>query len=153
MSNQQKKKSIWPYGLIAFFVVFISWIGIFIGIAVSNSQQLVGADYYEQEIRYQERIDAIKRLNALTGFAMKHNGDAKSVSVQLPEEHIGKAVDGSFKFYRPDNAKLDQLVSISMDANRRQSLSTEELKSGSWKLEASWELNGERFYSSLDLSL
>lgn len=145
------RKSWWPVGLISVFVLFISWIATFIGIAVSNSMDLVSPDYYEQEILYQQRIDSMNRLNGLTGFSIRHDANVHEISVQLPEEHIGKAVTGRFKFYRPDDAKLDHSIAIQPSETGRQTLSIGDLKPGGWKLETSWVLGDETFYASTNI--
>ncbi len=47
MKPTSMKKSWWPIGIVSVFVMFISWLATFIGIAVTNSMDLVSTDYYE----------------------------------------------------------------------------------------------------------
>ena len=47
----------WPYALIAFFTVLITVIASFVTWSLRQDMELVGADYYDQEMRFQQRID------------------------------------------------------------------------------------------------
>lgn len=153
MNPVTKTKSLWPYGLIAFFVLFGTWLAIFVSVAVSNSSELVAADYYEQEIRYQERIDSLQRATAAGGLAMEFDQTHSVLKVRLPAQHAGGEIDGYFKFYRPNNSQLDRRVKLAPDDAGGQSLSTTELSDGVWKLEAHWQVKGENFYASTNLVL
>lgn len=145
------KKSWWPIGIVSVFVMFISWIATFIGIAVTNSMDLVSENYYADEVQFQQRIDSTKRAGATTGLEIDFNAEKDLVTLQLPEEHRGKAVTGKLKLYRPDNAKLDHEVGLAATAQGQQFLSVKDLEKGNWKVEASWTAAGETFYAAKDI--
>ncbi len=151
MKPVQIKKSWWPIGIVAVFVMFISWIATFIGIAVTNSMDLVTENYYADEIQFQERIDSTKRVAATTGFEIAFNAENDLVTLQLPEEHRGEAVTGKLKLYRPDNAKLDHEIGLAASEQGRQTVSVKDLEKGNWKFEASWTASGETYFASKNI--
>ena len=151
MKPVQINKSWWPIGIVSVFVMFISWIATFIGIAVTNSMDLVSENYYADEIQFQERIDSTKRVLATTGFAMEFDASNDEIMFQLPKEHIGKRVAGNLKLYRPDNVKLDHVVEMDVSAQGRQTVDLGALEKGRWKVETSWTVSNETFYAAKDI--
>jgi nitrogen fixation protein FixH len=151
MKPVQNKKSWWPIGIVSVFVMFVSWIATFIGIAVTNSMDLVSDNYYADEIQFQERIDSTKRAAATTGFTLEFDSASDQITLQLPEEHIGRSVTGKLKLYRPDNAKLDHSIDLAVSEKGQQTLALGILEKGNWKVETSWTAFGETFYATKDI--
>ena len=65
MTTQAKPFNPWPYGIIATFVVFIASFAAVITFICQHRMDLVSADYYEQEIRFQSRLDEMNRTVGL----------------------------------------------------------------------------------------
>src|SRR5947207_839195 len=55
------RRNPWPIAIIAYFAVFISFIVTFIVWASHQRVDLVRADYYEAEIKFQQQIDRVER--------------------------------------------------------------------------------------------
>jgi len=150
MNSSPPTRSAWPYGLVAFFAVFISWIAIFIGLAVSHSSELVGADYYEQEIRYQERIDSARRASGTRDLVLRYDEAAGRVVFQLPREHRDAPAEGVIRLYRPNDAQLDRTLDLRAIAVGETG-SAVKLEPGPWKLEAHWKHDRENYYTSTNI--
>ncbi len=151
MKPNPVKKSWWPIGLVSVFVMFISWIATFIGIAVTNSMDLVSENYYQDEVQFQQRIDSSNRAAATKGLEIAFNAETDQVTLQLPVEHRGKTVSGKLKLYRPDNARLDHEVALAASSQGQQTVSVKDLEKGNWKVEASWTASGETFFAAKDI--
>ena len=54
-------RNLWPLGIIATFVVFIIGTASLIVMACSQRTDLVSADYYEKELKFQGQIDRVER--------------------------------------------------------------------------------------------
>lgn len=147
MNTESKRRSLWPYGLIITFAVFISWLATFAVIAVSGRMDLERPDYYEQEIRYQEQIDRRERTAGMAGrMTVAYEPALARVVLQIPAEHAGRKASGTVKFYRPSDASLDRDVRLEVDATGRQQLDVAGLQSGLWKCRVTWQVDGEEYF-------
>ena len=141
----------WGHKLTLGIVAFMGFI-IFLVVSTSLvSTDLVTDDYYEQELKYQDRIDAEENTAGLNGeFVVSSSGDM--ITIQLPSDFYNLEVIGSAHFYRPDNADLDRLFKL-----RRNSLELSvpksKFKSGTYVLKISCEVDGKDYYHSEELSL
>ena len=59
------RRTLWPYAIIATFVLFAGFIGYMVQRAFHTDVELVSPDYYKQEIAYQKRMESVARTAAL----------------------------------------------------------------------------------------
>src|SRR4051812_40057694 len=89
----------WPVLLVAYFIVFITFIVVFIIFASRQKVDLVSHDYYDNEVRFQGQIDRVKRTQALGLPAeVTYNAVQQSLTVALPAEHARQAPSGRIYF-------------------------------------------------------
>lgn len=127
--------------------------GIALMVIKSSSQKidLVTPDYYAKELKYQERIDAIKRTESLSAkvkYAIKGN----SIFITLPAEFDSKEVNGNVLVYYPaDNSK-----DIKKDFATNNRIATIEIPAGVkglYRLQLSWIADGYAYYFEENLFL
>ena len=139
-------KNPWPVGLVLFFIVFASYIVGFVIFACRQKMDLVRADYYDQEIRFQKQIDRVQRSAPILADAdINYNRAGDVVTVRLPsvkDEHGG----GTGSFYRPSAATMDDSVELGLDTNGQQSMSVHSLCAGLWKVRVQWRMLGREYY-------
>lgn len=145
-TETQKPRSLWPYAIIGWFTLAITGIIIFITWAVQQRMDLVGADYYDQEIRHQQRIDSIQRTRALGDVRIIQNDATRSVTVQIPAAQAGAGPEGTIRFYRPSEAALDRELPLRVDATGAQQCDIATLRPGLWKVRVEWRAGGQDFY-------
>ena len=147
MTTPARPRSFWPYGLIITFAVFISWLAVFVAIAVSGRMDLERADYYEQTIRYQDQIDrAARGAGVRNELAVAYEPATGSVQLQIPAEHARRKAAGTVTFYRPSDARLDRDIPLAPDVAGRQSLDVAGWPAGRWKLRVTWQVDGQDYY-------
>jgi hypothetical protein len=132
------KRSLWPYAIILYFVIFITAMTAWIVFAVRNDQQLVRADYYEQELKFQNEIDRSARTAGLD-VKLAYDSTKGTLAIQLPTAPS----TGVIYFYRPANAKLDREISLSKEA--AQQIDLRAFERGLWKIRLSWTANGSEY--------
>ncbi|MGP8201532.1 MAG: FixH family protein [Limisphaerales bacterium] len=141
-----KIKNPWPVGLVVFFIVFASYIVGFVIFASRQKMDLVRADYYDQEIRFQKQIDRVQRSAPILADAdINYDRAGDVVTVRLPsvkDELIG----GTVSFYRPSDAALDNSVELGLDPAGQQSMSVRSLCAGLWKVRVQWKMSGQEYY-------
>lgn len=143
-----QQHSLWPYAIIAAFVLFAGFIGYMVRQAMRTSVDLVSQDYYAQELRHQQRMNAVARTAALPAGAVtiRFDAAARTVALQLPAAVAGRQSGGQVQFFRPSDQALDFSVPLRPDAQGRQRLSTARLKPGYWRVRLDFEAEGQAYF-------
>jgi hypothetical protein len=142
----------WPLGIVAAFVIFIGGTLALIVVAVANRTDLVAADYYEQEIRYQGRIDELERTRAWEPeISVALDARTREIQVTLPAVHAARGATGRLELYRPSQAGQDRWVPLALDTRGRQAITAEGLQPGLWKVRLRWKAGDEAFYAERPL--
>jgi hypothetical protein len=137
----------WPWGLITVFALFFCGTVTLVVITSLQNEDLVSNNYYEQELRYQGRVDSIGRTRQLAVQATaRYDAATRRIIVTLPPEHAGKNATGSIELYRPNDASLDQSLALSVDQHGVQALDASALKPGLWKVRVDWRVDGCDYY-------
>ena len=141
-----KTRNFWPYGIITAFIVFISGTIGLIVLACSNKIDLVNTNYYEQEIRFQEHIDSVRRTRTIAGNAsISFDQTTQKIAISVPREPTGVSFEGLIHLYRPSSASLDRELPL-QSGGTTQLIDTSNLKPGLWIVRISWRANREDFF-------
>ncbi|KAF0176681.1 MAG: nitrogen fixation protein FixH [Limisphaerales bacterium] len=139
-------RSLWPYAIIGWFLLFGTAMAAWIVVAVRNDMDLVRADYYDQEIRHQQQIDRQARTHPIQSEVKVAYDDAQQrITVALPAAHAAQA-RGRINFYRPSDAKLDREMKLAVNSAGEQMLDAKSLQPGLWKVRVQWSVAGDEFY-------
>lgn len=146
MNPTNHPKSLWPYGIIAAFAIFITGTVALIVLACSQRTDLVSTDYYEQEIKFQSHLDRLRRTRELdvTGL-VAYDAARQRITISLPAEQVRHAVSGRVQLYRPSAAGLDRQLALAPNSSGVQVVETKGLRPGLWKVRVSWTV-GENDY-------
>lgn len=149
MNASAKPFNPWPYGIVAVFVVFITSIATVVTYISRHRVDLVSADYYEQEIRFQQRLDQMNRTAALGAPArVGFKADTREIQIQLPAAVApGDRFEGRLQLYRPSAAGMDREVLLAPDARGAQSFPAPDLAAGVWKARLHWSVNGQAYFA------
>jgi hypothetical protein len=150
MSNAHAAPStcnLWPHAIIAWFVIFGSAMAAWITFAVRQNLDLVRADYYEDEVHYQQHLNRLKQtLPIRDHVAIQYDALKSEMMVQLPTPPPNGKVTGRILFYRPSEAALDFEVPLGVDDQGRQQIPLGNLRAGLWKARAEWRSAGQEFF-------
>lgn len=137
----------WPVTIIVFFSVAVCAAIGFVIFCTRQTVDLVAADYYDQEVRYQDQLDRIHRAASLQAPArVEYHYATGRITVSLPPEHLQPALKGWIQLYRPAAARLDQKLPLQVDATGAQVIDARSLNDGRWHVRVSWNLNGVDYY-------
>ena len=133
----------WPIGITAFLLVFAGCVAGYIVFALRQQNDLVRADYYEEEIRYQTQMNRINRTRAL-GLAAAVASDVSigELWVRVPLPHLGTMSAGTIQLYRPSDAGRDRTVKLAPSADGRQVVSLAGMEPGLWRARVRWASGG-----------
>jgi nitrogen fixation protein FixH len=140
------KRSGWPYAIAGYFALAITGIAIFITWAVKQNMDLVRSDYYEQEILFQQHLDAVGRTRALgPSAALQFDSTRRALRIQVPAAHVAPSLAGMLHLYRPSDARLDRRSELAPGVTGEQWMSLADLAPGLWKARVEWAAKGERY--------
>lgn len=127
------------------FVLFATLIISLVVVCVRQDVSLVSADYYQQEIKYQSRIDDMSNAKAalIKLEVIRVTGDSH-LEVWFGEQ--SSVVTGEVIMFRPSDASLDKTFALKLDKNGRFRMDTSPLKRGLWKMKISWQQGGQSYF-------
>lgn len=134
----------WGHGIALVLIIFAASILVFVFVASKQKNELVTEKYYEKAVAYQQRIDAEKN-------ALNQNADVKyNISSGQLMLTLGKSMsnaNGTFQFYKPDNAGKDFNTLFQVNDTGFYSATIPQLTHGQWKVNVSWNIDSlEYFY-------
>jgi nitrogen fixation protein FixH len=140
-------RNLWPLGIVVTFVLFFAGTVGLIVIACSQKADLVSADYYEQELKFQGRIDRVERTrHAATQATVAYDAAGKCITVSLPADQAGHGVSGHIELYRPSASGLDRTVKLEPDTGGVQRLDASGLAPGLWRVRVSWTADHQDYF-------
>ena len=134
----------WSYRITFLYLGFVGIIVTLVTISSRNKEELVAKDYYAQELRYQDKINAINNEKSLPK-SIEHEVDGSGVTLLFPAE-TGKELVGEINFYCPSDSKKDALFKMIVDAEGNQVISKDKLQRGVYKLRLTWSLSGKNYF-------
>lgn len=134
----------WGYRIAGLYAGFMLLI---LSLVVGSMRQrfdLVSKDYYEEELRYQEIIDAGKNQQALSA-PVRMDQSAEAVSLRFPPEFEGVPLTGEVMFYSPVQEAWDLRVPVHVVDNSM-SVSKHSLPASLYIVKIRWEAQGQAYY-------
>ena len=136
----------WGVGITIVIVVFTVAALSFIYFAFNQDVNLVKDNYYQDEIKYQDRIDEIERTNKLSG-QLKIKLSGSNIIFNFPEDFKTKNIEGNILLYRPSDRKHDISFPIILDSSFTQIFSTINMLPGMWKAQIKWKVDTVKYYT------
>ena len=133
----------WGTKILIVYVVFIAGILLMVFKSSTQKTDLVTTDYYARELKYQEKIDEMNRVSALSApveYVIKDN----SIIIQFPKDFAGKKLVGEAVLYCPSDENKDIKKSFSVQDETLQ-LDIPAANNGLYELHLSWQ-DGEVTY-------
>jgi nitrogen fixation protein FixH len=139
----------WPVSIIAFFTVAILGCGTFIAFCSRHPADLISANYYEEEVKYQGQINRVQQTQEHAPLAsVGYDAMAHRIILSVPPARPGIVPTGQIELYRPSDANLDRKMKLDLDPRGFQSLDAAQLLPGLWKVRLNWSMDNHEF--SLD---
>ena len=137
----------WGVGIAIVYILFV--LGMLTLVFKSRSQKidLVTENYYQQELAYQEEIDAKQRVED-SGCMPVIQKVSNQYQIQIPGSK-GNPIQGSLLAYCPSNKKADRLISLKPTNDGQWLLDLESLSTSQYILKLHWSKGGEIYAASL----
>jgi hypothetical protein len=135
----------------ALTIVFVTWaLGLFYLVYRSSGESvdLVARDYYNQEIAYQNKIDKETNAGKLSeSVEVEMENQSQQLRIRFPQEFHSRLLSGQIHFFKPDDASADFTVALQTDETGLQRVSTNEIKSGFWRVKIDWACDGVSYFA------
>lgn len=146
-ADKNKESSKWPYGIAAIGGGFVIFILVIAGIAIMNSFDLVGQDYYRRAETYQQQIDKVTRSESLaSNIKINYSSGDRSLVIVFPDTHHPDSIEGKIRLYRPSNSRWDRTYDVELAADWSQSIPVDSLIPGLWRIKIDWNDHKDAFY-------
>jgi hypothetical protein len=143
------KNNFWPWGIVSFLVIFMSF---FIGFAIwtfSLPINLVESEYYEKGQDYQQQIDIENRTSGLPlKPVFQFNGESNQLNVQFPSALIPEFQSGEIIFYYPADGRQDIKSKVELSSTGNAQFNLNSLKKGPWIAKFKWVMNETDYFMS-----
>jgi hypothetical protein len=134
----------WGYKILLVYGVFVA--GILFMVVKSSRQKmdLVTTDYYEKELKYQEKIDEFGRANALSA-PLRYEVNNDLLKIYFPKDFAGKKVEGIAELYCPSNQDRDVKKTFAIQDTALE-LAIPAVNRGQYELHITWQVEGVSYY-------
>ncbi|MCB9258693.1 MAG: FixH family protein [Ignavibacteriales bacterium] len=136
----------WGVGITISIIIFTLITFWFVYFAFNQDVNLVRDDYYEAETKYNDRMETIKRTNALSEN-LNIRIVSKNIELRFPSNLIDKTITGNIILYRPSDRKLDINIPIKVEDSNLQLIGTQNLISGMWKIQVDWNVDNLSYFN------
>lgn len=138
-----KVKFNWATGIFLAYSAFVALIIIMVISTYKQNIDLVTPDYYEQELKYQQRQAELIRSNHLQENVLVKMTDAALI-LKFPQ---GKSISGEVELFRPSDKRMDVELPISTNADGEMYINTSPMKSGMYKIQISWMMDDISYFN------
>lgn len=134
----------WGTKILIVYVAFIAGILFMVFKSSSQKTDLVTTDYYAKELKYQDKIDEMNRVVALSA-PVKYVLTGNSLVIKFPNDFTGKKLTGEVVLYCPsdENKDIRQQFSV-LDETLKMNIPAS--AGGLYLLQLSWQDGGVSYY-------
>ncbi|MDQ1097998.1 MULTISPECIES: FixH family protein [Chryseobacterium] len=129
----------WGHGVVialAAFIIFILSMMFLFPNGQKNSE-MVTDNYYEEELKYQDVIDAKKRADQLEEKP-QYTQNAGGITISFPKDYNNSNTSVKFVLNRTDDQNLDVKKSVQLNPSQSFTIPAQVLKPGNYTLRLMW---------------
>ncbi len=129
----------WGHGIVialAAFIIFILSM-MFLFTNGQKNSEMVTDNYYEEELKYQDVIDAKKRADDLQEKPV-YKQDKSGIVISFPKDYDNSNTTVKFVLNRTDDQNLDIHKTVQLDANKSFTIPSQVLRLGNYTLRLTW---------------
>lgn len=146
------KKFSWAHGIVLALGSFIAFI-LFLIFVYSHGMQnseLISENYYEDELAYQEVIDAKNNADLL---AMKpvYSQTGDGITITFPDTVAPESSQVQFDLFRTDDSNLDVKNEVRLNTQKQFTIPKKVIMAGSYTLKLKWQKDKKPYQMDYDV--
>lgn len=134
----------WGKKITILYLSFVALIVTLVVLCFGQKIELESKDYYSQELKFQDRIEAISNEKNLAS-TFSHEVNSNALILKADSSLFGKGFEGSINFFRPSDSSKDVKLKMNFN-NNQQIIPTNKLIHGVYKMQLSWVSNGISYF-------
>ena len=134
----------WGYKILLVYIIFITGIMFLVFKSSSQKMDLVTTDYYAKELKYQQKIDAMKNVHQLSD-TVKYEMNEGKLTIVFPKDFAGKKITGDVLLYCPSDEDKDVTQNFSVQ-DLSVIIPVHVYNKGLYELQLSWQANETSYY-------
>ncbi len=140
----------WGHSIILVFIIFAAGIITLVTKSMQTRIDMVTADYYAEELKFQQVIDGQRNAGRLSSpVSVRQQGNL--VLITFPEELRNVPVKGQAHFYRPSDSRQDFTAPLTMDNEGKITVPGEHLQKGNYHVKLQWEQGGAAYFQETQI--
>jgi hypothetical protein len=147
-----EKKFNWGWKVAILYGGFVVMMVGLVGMSIRQKIDLVSDDYYARELVHQEKIDKIKRANALEE-PVRIAVTESLVEVTFPKNFAGSEITGTMTFYCPSDDSKDRSFAIEATAGVVQRIPKSSIQPGRYHLQVDWSADQLSYWNESILNI
>jgi hypothetical protein len=134
----------WGAGIAALYGGFVIMIATLVVMSTRQKIDLVTDHYYEEELKFQDKISKIGRANALEK-PLHWKITAQNLEILYPTSTDGK-LSGTIKLYCPANDRNDREFAVNATGGM-QIIPLAQVPAGRYKVQIDWQADGTSYWN------
>ncbi len=134
----------WGYKILFVYGIFVSGIIFLVFKSSSQKVDLVTTDYYDKELVYQQKIDAMDNVYQLAD-TIRYDVNHNNLTIVFPKEFAGKKLVGQATLYCPSD-ELKDITQKFLVEDSPVIIHMPATDSKEYELQLSWQSNGTDYY-------
>jgi hypothetical protein len=144
---ERRRWNLWPISIISFFTIAIIGCGAFITFCSRHPADLISANYYEEEVRYQGQIDRQQHALGRGQLAsVSYEPASRQITVSVPVNSVRTKPSGKIQLYRPSAMDLDRELKLQLSSDGTQAIDAGTLLPGLWKVRVTWTVDQRDYF-------
>ncbi|HMR85450.1 MAG TPA: FixH family protein [Niabella sp.] len=142
----------WGYRVIIILVVFVAGIVSMVYISMRQTNEVIDANYYEQEMKYQSVIDAKNNLHTLADTVAIQTAEGY-VQIHFPEAATTRLDSGNIQFMRLSDSKSDKHIQMKEESGSLYKIPAASFAKGLYKVRINWSNDGTSYYHEQEYNI
>ncbi|MFZ5554332.1 MAG: FixH family protein [Bacteroidota bacterium] len=142
----------WGTKIAVLYSGFVVMILSLVFLASGHKVELVTDNYYEQELKHQEKIDKIQRSNSLA-HPLTVDAENHRIEIGFPPEFHEEKISGTIHIYSPSDKKNDMEVSVNCGTGMKQTVPIEKLPPGLYHVQIDWKAGDVNYYNEKTINI
>ncbi|MGN6249083.1 MAG: FixH family protein [Ginsengibacter sp.] len=135
----------WGYKILIVYLSFIAGILFLVFKSSSQKVDLVTPDYYQKELKYEQKIDEAERAQSLSS-PLQYEVDGNKISIIFPGEMKGKLINAKTLLYYAADENRDSVYQLQTDS-AKVVINLPARDKGMYEVKMDWNVDSTRYYS------
>ncbi len=135
----------WGYRVIIIIAVFVIGVISMVFISMKQTNEIIDANYYEKELKYQSVIDGKNNLLEL-GKSVSIEKDSLYVTIVVPDLATTQLDSGTIEFIKLSSSKHDRSIIMKPENAGVYQIPKTWLAKGWYKIRVNWSNKGMPYY-------